>query len=77
MKEKILKEIEYIDFEINELNRMTDRYVNEYKEFVKNATADEIALLSHNTVFTSVYANIEMKRQWQEKKTMLLRLIEE
>lgn len=77
MKEKILKEIEYIEFEINELNRMTDRYVNEYKEFVKNATADEIALMSHNTVFTSVCGNLEMKRQWQEKKTMLLRLIQE
>lgn len=77
MIERIKKEIEYLDFEIEEHRRSLYREVERFKKAVAAADAYQIAAITQDHVFQNIQSDICFIRRYDEQKRVLVRLLKE
>lgn len=76
MKEKIKKEIDYLEFEIKETQERLDKEVENFKEWIsKYGDAYSIASIPHTSKFQSIQSDVITIRKLDDKKRWLLHLI--
>lgn len=77
MRDKINHEIDYIEFEINELLPQIDREVARFKEWVAKCDAYHIASLPYDSEFQHIQSDCARLGQLRERKRWLVTLLKE
>ena len=76
MKEKIQSEIDYLEFEINEIQASLIKEVEAFKSWIgKCGDANSIASIPSDSRFQAIQADVMRLRNLDDKKRWLLHLI--